>query len=141
MSETRWFRAKSNSILHHALTADERAACSMRIRPRVAPLSSSLGNREWGITAQPASELPEYAVRCAPCLVKVEGAEKANQDRFVDWDESTAVLEIIDNADSISFSTRVESGWGELEVQVRIAPEDLDRLDRRIAEIRAARNI
>ena len=66
---------------------------------------------------------------------------KVNQDRFADRDGREHELELLDNADSISVVFRLTGNTATLEFDVRIRPDDLDRLERRIRAIRETRGI
>lgn len=141
MSSTLWFTTRSNSVLRHALTADDRAACNKRIRPDLKPVYVDGIVTGHSHTGKVASELPEYAELCPRCQATVAAEEYVKRDRFEDWGQGGTVLEIIDNADSISLQVSLNGPSATLEAEVRIRPEDLDRLERRIRQIREKRVI
>jgi hypothetical protein len=142
MSATLWFTTKSNAVLRHALSTDERATCNSGISPHLFPVRDADGHTtHYSHDGAPASELPEYAQLCPRCSAVVAEREQANQDKFSDWDEAGTELQLDDNGDSISFTISLTAPAAVVEVSVRIRPEDLDRVERRIAWMRAERGI
>lgn len=141
MSATLWFNTRSNSVLRHALTDDSRAACNSRIRPVMRPVYAGDTVVNHQHNGKPEGSLPEYAELCPQCRQLTEVATRANQDKFIDWDDTGTELELTDNADSISITTRMSGDFGSVELDVRIRPEDLDRLMHRIRVIRQNRGI
>lgn len=132
---TRWFNTKSNKVRYHALSADNRAECNRRIQPWI------YRDQTVETVGHHGDELPIWAELCTACNAAITERKNANQDKFSDWEDGGTELELNDNGDSISVTTRLSGKSGTVELDVRIRPGDLDRLERRIREIREGRGI
>jgi hypothetical protein len=76
-------------------------------------------------------------VTCQKC-----GATKYRLDEFVSWDGAAVVATVEDSGDSVTVRTALRDMPGvELELDLRIRPEDLDRFIARLVEIKEARGL
>lgn len=124
-----WFRTPGGVRFHAKHATSTSARCSARYQSKNANLFTP-------------GALPMYAQLCAACLARIESDTQAAAHLFNDWDGDGTRLELIDNADSISLQVSLTGNNAvQLELGVRIAPDDLDRLQQWITDVRQRRGI
>lgn len=127
MNSTRWFRTAGGDLYHAA--KDGAARCSRRFSAE-------------GVTTYSTATLPGQAALCGKCIASLDAEAAATAHIFEDWDGDGTRLELVDNADSISVHVSLPgNGSVELNVGVRIRPQDLDRLEDWISQVRRERGI